>query len=239
MFIRALILSLFTLASVHAYAADITEEAAIRARMAAMFPQDAVTSVAKTPLAGLYEVMLGASLFYMTGDGRYVIRGDLIDLTEKTNISDHRRAQARSQVFAELDRSELIEFLPKAGKPVETLYVYTDIDCGYCRKMHLEVDKLTAAGIAVSYLAFPRTGLRGASFDKAAAVWCADDRQQALTDAKAGKEVVSQKCDSPVAEQFNLGQAMGVSGTPAVYTAAGASVGGYVPAVELIKRLTE
>ncbi len=217
-------------------AADTATEK-IRARMAKLFPEDVVTSISRAQIDGLYEVMLGASLFYMSGDGRYVIRGDLIDLEAKENISDQRRAQARQSVFAKIDHNDLIEFLPASGKPKQTLYVYTDIDCGYCRKMHLEVGALNAAGIAVSYLAFPRSGLKGESFDKAVAVWCSTDRKDALTAAKAGKDVSAPKCANPVAEQFELGRAMGVSGTPAVYTADGTQLGGYVPAAELIKLL--
>jgi thiol:disulfide interchange protein DsbC len=215
-------------------AADSTTEL-IRGRMAKLFPADEVTSVAPAPVAGLYEVMLGASLFYMSEDGRYVVRGDLIDLDSKVNISDQRRALARELAFKGLDSDDLITFLPASGEVRETLYVYTDIDCGYCRKMHLEVDELNSAGIAVSYLAFPRSGLQGESFDKAAAVWCSANRQEALTAAKAGKKVSAETCDSPVAAQFELGRSMGVSGTPAVYTAAGQQLGGYVPAKDLIK----
>ena len=233
--VRRLLLGMFSVLWAGVVTATDVPADAIRARMAKLFPDDAVTSVTKGPVPGLYEVMLGASLFYMTGDGRYVMRGDLIDLQEKINISDQKRAQARGQAFAALDHKQLIEFLPNSGKILETLYVYTDIDCGYCRKMHLEVPKLNDAGIAVNYLAFPRSGLKGESFDKATAVWCSHNRQEALTAAKAGKKVVAPKCDSPVAAQFSLGQTMGVSGTPAVYTADGTAVGGYVPASELIK----
>ncbi|MGR8918710.1 MAG: DsbC family protein [Gammaproteobacteria bacterium] len=211
------------------------DEAAIRARLSKMFPDEDVTGVTETAVPGMYEVMLGASVLYMSGDGRYALRGDLIDLEERVNLSDRRRREARREVFARLDPDELVRFEPAEGPVKEMLYVFTDIDCGYCRKMHREVKALNEAGIAVGYLAFPRSGLKGESYDKAEAVWCAKDRRQAMTDAKAGKSVKSKQCDNPVAEQYRLGIAMGVNGTPAVYTADGTSIGGYVPAAELVK----
>ncbi len=231
---RTLTALLLLAATVPASAADSAEKR-IRASMEKLFPDDEVSAVTPSPVADLYEVMIGASLFYMSGDGRYVLRGDLIDLENKVNVSDRRRSEARQKVFAGLDQGDLIEFPAASGKASKVLYVYTDIDCGYCRKLHLEVPELNKADIAVRYLAFPRSGLKGESFDKAAAVWCSEDRRGALTAAKAGKKVSAPKCDSPVADQYHLGIAMGVSGTPAVYTADGQSIGGYVPAKELIR----
>lgn len=214
-------------------------EQAVRERMNTMFEGEEITSITASQVPGIFEVMLGASLFYVSEDGRYALRGDLIDLEERRNVSDERRAEARKQVFAELDPADLVSFAPTDGKARATLYVYTDVDCGYCRKLHNEVPELNAAGIAVEYLAFPRAGLKSESFDKVAAVWCSRDRQKAMTDAKAGKPVDAPACDNPVAAQFELGQSMGVSGTPAVYTKDGEQLGGYVPAKRLIKMADE
>jgi thiol:disulfide interchange protein DsbC len=219
-----------------AAAADPNQK--IRARMAKLFPDDEVTSVEPTTLAGVYEVMLGATVLYVSADGRYLMRGDLIDLDQRTNLTDQRKAQARERVFAGLDAGSYIEFA-QAVPVKQTLYVFTDIDCAYCRKMHTEVAALNAAGIRVRYLAFPRSGLRGESFDKAVAVWCSPDRQAAITAAKSGVEVKAPQCENPVAAQFELGHTLGISGTPAVYTEHGDELGGYIPAGELIKMVKE
>lgn len=205
----------------------------ITARMAEIFGDAKVTGISPSPIPGVYEVMLGPSVIYMSEDARYVLRGDLLDLEKRANLTDGKRAEARRDAFGTMDAAKYIEF-PAKGAAKKVLYVYTDIDCGYCRKMHSEVPKLNAAGIGVRYLAFPRSGLEGESFKKAAAVWCSTDRQSAMTSAKAGKNVSAKTCEHPVAEQFELGQAMGVSGTPAVYTDEGRQIGGYVPAGELI-----
>ncbi len=227
------LMGLVALVTNTAQAEDVGERLA--ARMAKLFPKEKITDVSPAPIPGLYEVLVGASLFYVSADGRYVVHGDLIDLDAHVNVSDQRRAQARKQVFEAMDTQGYIEFPSKTKETRKTLYVFTDIDCGYCRKMHAEVGRLNDAGIAVRYLAFPRTGTKGPSFDKAVAVWCAPNRQEALTQSKLGVTVDSQKCDNPVAKEFELGNAMGVTGTPAVYTDEGKHIGGYVPAEELIE----
>ncbi len=233
--IATALLGLWVMTATSAQADEVSER--LTARMAKMFPKEKINDVTASPVPGLYEVLVGASLFYVSSDGRYVVHGDLIDLEAHVNISDQRRAQARKQVFEDMDEKGFIEFPAKAAETARTLYVFTDIDCGYCRKMHAEVGRLNEAGIRVRYLAFPRSGLEGESFDKAVAVWCAPNRQEALTKAKLGMLVTSPKCDNPVAKEYELGNAMGVTGTPAVYTDRGKQIGGYVPADEVIKML--
>ncbi|MFT4564017.1 MAG: thiol:disulfide interchange protein DsbC, partial [Gammaproteobacteria bacterium] len=169
----------------------------------------------------------------------YIINGDVFDIESLENLTKARQARARVDAFENLAAADMIEFAPVKGKARRTLYVYTDIDCGYCRKMHAEVNLLTKAGIAVKYLAFPRSGLEGDSYDKAVAVWCANDRQKALTASKAGKVVKMATCTNPVKDHYEMGEAMGIRGTPAVFSDEGEQIGGYVPAKDLIRMLTE
>lgn len=235
--ITTAVLGLLALVAGTAHGEEVSERLA--ARMAKLFPKEKITDVTPSPVPGLHEVLVGGSLFYISSDGRYVVHGDLIDLDAHLNISDQRRALARKQVFEGLDEKGFIDFPSSLPTTKKTLYVFTDIDCAYCRKMHTEVGRLNQAGIRVRYLAFPRSGLKGPSFDKAVGVWCAPNRQEALTQAKLGLATNSPKCDNPVAKEFELGNAMGVSGTPAVYTDQGKHIGGYVPAEEMIKMLAE
>ena len=139
-------------------------------RLSKVIPDATVTSVKPGPVAGLYEVMLGATVLYMSEDGGYVFRGDIFDLNSKANLTDTRRIEARTTAFGGLKQGSTIEFPANSAKPVATLYVFTDIDCGYCRKFHQEVPALNKAGISVRYLAFPRTGIDSPSYDKAVAV---------------------------------------------------------------------
>ena len=209
----------------------------LKQQLKKVLPDDEVTSIKSGPVPGLQEVLLGATVLYMSDDGKYVFRGDVFDLGTKENITDARRMEARVTAFNTLDPASTIDFMPKNGKPHATLFVFTDINCGYCRKFHKEVGKLNDAGIAVRYLAFPREGLQSEAYQKAVTVWCSENRQQALTDAKAGNMPAARQCKNPVATEFRLGQSMGVHGTPAVFSQDGEELGGYVPADALIKML--
>ena len=234
---KCLVMLFFAAAVSLEAAADDAVTERLKAKVQQFFDDTTVTSVSPSPIKGIYEIMLGPSLIYMSEDGRYVMRGDIIDLDKRVNVSDEKRASARKDVFNRLDPHDYVEFAPRKPDLKKTLYVYTDVDCTYCRKMHREMAELNKAGIAIRYLAFPRSGLEGDSFKKAAAVWCSADRKKAMTAAKAGKPVYAKSCDHPVAEQFGMGQAMGISGTPAVYTDEGEQIGGYIPAAELINML--
>jgi thiol:disulfide interchange protein DsbC len=117
--------------------------------------------------------------------------------------------------------------------------VFTDIDCGYCRKLHSEIAQYNKAGITVEYLFFPRAGINSESFDKAVAVWCAPDRNKALTDAKAERPVAPRTCANPIAAEYEIGQNIGVDGTPAVYLEDGTQIGGYSPPADMLKRIEE
>ncbi len=216
--------------------ADAELQKKLARSLAEILPDIAVTGVSPTPVEGLYEVQIGADLLYMTVDGKFVMKGDLFDLVNKRNLSKERRAEARVNAFRDLGKEKVIEFAPK-GKTEHVLYVYTDIDCSYCQRFHNEVPELNKAGIAVRYLPFPRAGIDSESHKKFASVYCAADRNTALTAAKAsqGRGVKIVSCDNPVAELFELGKSMGVRGTPAVYMDNGYELGGYIPAEQLIK----
>jgi thiol:disulfide interchange protein DsbC len=218
--------------------ADDALTAKLKARIRAVIPDTEVTSVKPGPIPGLYEVMLGPTILYMTQDGKFAVRGDVFDLDSRVNVTDQRRTQARVDAFRSLGDNSAIQFAAAGGKAKHEIFVFTDIDCGYCRKMHQEINQLTSAGITVNYLAFPRTGLDSESYDKAVAVWCAADRKAALTTAKSGKAVAGTKCENPVASHFHLGEAMGVRGTPSVFSDTGEELGGYIPAKELVRILT-
>jgi thiol:disulfide interchange protein DsbC len=169
----------------------------------------------------------------MSGDGRFILKGDLFDMQNRQNVSENERELARAAIFANLSSEEYIEFSPE--KPEHIIYVFTDIDCGYCRKLHHDVPLLNKNGLAVRYLAYPRGGIGSSAHSKLEAVWCADDRQQAMTDAKNGKDVESRQCSNPVANEYELGQKFGIRGTPAIYKANGEELSGYVPPDSLLE----
>lgn len=223
------------------------DKAAIKKSLAQVLPDYEVDSVYETPVPGLFEVLIGTDVIYVSKDGRYMVQGRMIDLASKEDLTEGspRLAEARKKEFKEraeaikkLGPDQMIVFAPE-GKPTYTITVFTDIDCGYCRKLHGEIAGYNAEGIKVQYLFYPRAGEGSPSFAKAVSVWCADDRRTALTDAKAGKSIPDKTCPNPVKEHLELGEQMGVSGTPAIVLENGEMVPGYIPPKRLAAMLKE
>lgn len=192
-------------------------------------------NVAASPIKGLYRVTIGPQVFYMSPDARYVVDGSVIDLDDRRNLTQEYRQQAVSDAVNAMGEESMIVFGPKTAK--HTVTVFTDIDCGYCRKLHEVVGGYNKAGIRIRYMAFPRAGIGSASYQKAVSAWCADDRKAALTRAKQGEAIPDKTCDNPVDEQYQLGQTIGVSGTPALVLESGQIVPGFVPPERLAAML--
>ncbi len=208
---------------------------ALRAGLARALPGMTAERIVATPLAGIYQVSLGTRIVYVSADGRYLLQGDLFDLTTRRNLTEEAMRVVRREALEALAEDEMIVFAPPA--PRHTVTVFTDIDCPYCVKLHSQMAEYNRLGIAVRYLAYPRAGLDSASYRKAVAVWCAEDRRQAITDAKAGRAVAARQCDNPVAAQYRLGRSLGVSGTPTLILEDGSVVPGYLPPRQLLARL--
>lgn len=192
-------------------------------------------SVKPSPMKGLYEVTVGPKVFYVSEDGLYLVQGSLIDIKARADLTEQRLSAARLAALDKVGTDKMIVFKPKA--PKHLIYVFTDIDCGYCRKLHSEMAQYQTEGIEIRYLFFPRAGAGSESWNKAVSVWCAKDRNAALTTAKQGGTVESKTCDNPVEQHMNLGMAMGANGTPMIVTAKGQVLPGYVGATQLAKML--
>ena len=196
--------------------------------------------ISDSPVQGLYQVAVGANVAYVTSDGKYIFRGDIYDADSSANITEETRSKARVAMLQSVDPKSMIVFSPKDGNVKHTVTIFTDIDCGYCRQFHREIDKVTAMGIEVHYLFFPRTGPNTESWTKADHVWCAADHNSALTKAKLGGEVPDATCgNTPVESHWSLGKRIGVRGTPAVFSESGELLGGYLPPATLAKALDE
>lgn len=216
---------------------DAAAQAAIKATIASKFPDIQVDSVRQSPMKGVYEVVMGAETAYVSADGKFLIAGDMYEIESRTNVTEAGRQKTRVDALAKLDERDMIVFKPTTVK--HTITVFTDVECGYCRKLHSEVKQLTDLGIKVRYLAYPRAGPGTDDWRKMEAVWCAKDRNNAITEAKAGHEVKSAQCSAPIAKQFRLGEQMGVRGTPAIFTSTGDYIGGYLSPGQMAKKLDE
>ncbi len=234
---RTFLLASACLVAPFAIAADSPADAAARKALSELVPQAKIDKIEAAPIPGYRQVILGNQMLYISDDGKYLMQGTLFDTQEKRDLTAARIAlQTRSALDAVPAEKHII-FPAAGGKPKYKITVFTDIDCGYCRKMHTEIAEINKLGIEVDYLFFPRSGPGTPSFDKAVSVWCAKDRNAAFTAAKNGVEPAPVKCDNPIDEQFKLGLQVGVNGTPTVLAADGTKLGGYLPPAELLKRL--
>ncbi len=216
-------------------AAANEDEAAIRKAIAGLVPGAVIESVAASSWPGLYEIVVGGQLLYVSDDGRYLFQGTVFDIENKVDLTEHSRKRTRKDALAALPAEKRIRFAPEDVRHEVT--VFTAIDCGYCRRLHQDMADYNARGIAVDYVFMPRGDTGSESYRKAVDVWCAPDRPAAMTTAKAGGELPRLSCDNPVEETWRLGQSLGVTGTPAMVMADGSLIQSYLPAEELLARL--
>lgn len=217
------------------HAAD-SGEATARAAVQKLVSGKTIDAFEKSPVPGYYQAIVGSQLLYVSEDGRYLLQGTLYDADAKLDLTAKRLAKVNVAKLDAYPASKRISFAPQS-KPKYKVTVFTDIDCGYCRKMHSHIDEYIARGIQVDYLFFPRSGPGTPSFSKAESVWCAKDQKKAFTAAKAGANPEPLQCVNPVAEEYQLGISVGVDGTPSVFAADGSKIGGYLTPDQLQAQL--
>ena len=233
LFKRAVILATALLGTT-AFAADSQDD--VTAKIESKLGFD-VVAVADAPVEGLYQVTTSKGLFYVSKDGKYLVQARIYNMDAgMRNETEVALSSLRLEGINAFDDSA-IEFTAEDEK--YTITVFTDITCGYCRKLHREIETFNDLGITVRYLAFPRSGLNSQGFRDMVSVWCADNPQQALTDAKSGESVEAQTCKNKVAQQYEFGQQIGVNGTPNIILPDGSLIPGYQPAeaiAQVLKR---
>ena len=193
-----------------------------------------IEAVVAIDIPGMYAIELsGGTTLYGTADGQHFFSGDLFAVQDDlVNLSEQRRDKKRQQLMAQQSLEDMIVF-PAVGEPRGYIQVFTDVDCGYCRKLHNEMAQINELGIEVRYLAYPRAGVDSDTHDKMVSAWCAKDRQSAITQLKAGASVPRKTCQNAISDHYGLGQQLGISGTPAIVLADGRLLPGYLPAERL------
>jgi thiol:disulfide interchange protein DsbC len=220
-----------------AFPSQAQDYAVVEERIRELAPNAESIAVSETPIDGVLQVQIEGEIIYTSSDGRYMLRGQLIDLETREDLTEQAKSTQRLALMNEIDESKQIAFEPE--NPQYELIVFTDIDCGYCRKLHSQIAEYNAEGIGIRYMSFPRAGIGSNSYNKFVSVWCADDQRGALTEAKLGNDPEPLQCDNPIAEQYQLGVAMGVTGTPALLMGDGRLIPGYVPPDKLKERLDQ
>ncbi len=216
---------------------DAAVEQRIRNGIARVAPDLKVGEIRNSPMAGVYEVTVGPRIFYASADGNYLLQGSLLDLRSGKDLTESAERKARIAAIDAVGERNMIVYEPK--KPKHTVNVFTDVDCGYCRKLHRQMPEYLDKGIRIRYLFYPRAGIGSSAYDKAVTAWCSDNRKQALTELKSGKTLPSRQCDNPVAKHYRLGQMVGVNGTPYMVLEDGEAIPGYIPPARLARYLRD
>ena len=202
-------------------------------------PTVKISSIETTPITGVSEITLDSDsiedVFYITNDGKFLISGNIIETNSKVNLTENKKSSLRKDIVSNFDKNNRIDFFPENMKHHVT--VYTDIDCGYCRKLHGEMKQYNDLGIGISYLLYPRSGINSASYNKAVTAWCAVNRKDAMTQSQNGVVLAPKQCDNPVQQHYASGNKIGVKGTPNIVTDKGLLIPTYMPPEALLQRL--
>ncbi len=229
------ILSFCTVSVVSATEPDVKT---IKNGLAQAFPGTEFDTLKVRPsqMPGLLEAEMGTTVFYVTPDGKFVLMGDMIDTQSRSNLSEKRRRTLTAKLLESIPEKNMIVIGPQNAR--RTLTVFTDVDCVYCRRMQTEdVPELNKNGVKVRYLLFPRTAPGSESYNRSISVWCASDRVKAVGDAMAGKEIATKTCTNPIADNLEMAEHLGVSGTPAIFFEDGRRLPGYTPARQVLTLL--
>jgi thiol:disulfide interchange protein DsbC len=203
------------------------------------FPGIPVGSIEPSPVPGMFQVQVEGDWLTISADGRFVFAGEIFELRDAGAVSliEERQKAVRVPGIAALEADQLVTF--PADEQKAEIYVFTDVTCGYCRQLHRQMADYNSLGITVHYLAFPRGGMKSGAARMLSDIWCSPNPQLAMTEAKLDKPLSQTPidCDSPVASQYELGELFGVRGTPAVFTADGEQLGGYLPPAKMAQEL--
>jgi thiol:disulfide interchange protein DsbC len=192
-----------------------------------------------SPIPGIYAVYYGdLQPIYVTQDGSFFIYGDIykININSISNITEKSVAERRKLILQNIPSEELISF--KSSNEQFSVIVFTDVDCGYCRKLHNQIDEYNSLGISINYAAFPRSGLGTSAFTKMVGAWCSDNPKDSMTKLKNNSTLDISFCENqPVSKQYIIGKKLGVDGTPAIFSMDGEMFPGYIEPEELLLRL--
>ena len=212
----------------------------IRKGLKNILPDGAVIELIEpSPIPGIYAVYYGdLQPIYVTQDGSFFIYGDIykININSISNITEKSVAERRKLILQNIPSEELISF--KSSNEQFSVIVFTDVDCGYCRKLHNQIDEYNSLGISINYAAFPRSGLGTSAFTKMVGAWCSDNPKDSMTKLKNNLTLDISFCENqPVSKQYIIGKKLGVDGTPSVFSMDGEMFPGYIEPEELLLRL--
>lgn len=234
LFLGGMIALFCSFASAHA----ATTEEKLKSALQSAFPGMSVESIQPTSLPGLYEVTAGGTIFYSDATAQHVVYGDMLSIKGQNNVvnlTEEKRKQTRLALLKTIPEKTMIIY--PANKPRYQVTVFTDIDCGYCRKFHQDIPELNRQGVTVRYIAFPREGKKSATYNKMVSIWCSADKQTALNEAKKGGNVTAGSCNHPIDDHMRIVQKLELHGTPTMILSNGTILPGYLPPATLLEQL--
>ncbi|TEW52052.1 bifunctional protein-disulfide isomerase/oxidoreductase DsbC [Psychromonas algicola] len=203
-----------------------------------------VQAINESPVKGLYEVVSDGAIYYVSEDGKFLINGSIYDIDNgmqnltSNKVEELRRANTE-KYFVKIKEFEKDMIVYKADNEKYVITAFTDTSCAYCQKLHSEMADYNKAGITIRYLAFPRGGKNSSAYNKMVSVWCSDDPNAAMDQAKKRRSIKSVSCENNVIDQYNLGVALGITGTPTLFLEDGTAMPGYLPADRLLQVLQQ
>ena len=227
-----LVSSLFFLAAPAFADADLE---AVKKALTKALPDVSISEIKPSPIAGVYEVVADLQVIYVTADGKFLLMGDLIDLGTRVNLSASKRTGLTKHAIDAIGEGNMVVMGQANAK--RTITVFTDVDCPYCAKLHLEVPQLVKEGVKVRYLLYPRAGVGSDTYNRSVAAWCSKEPAKAIGTLKAGGKIEMKTCANPVKQHYELGQTLRISGTPTIILDNGKIVPGYAPAANLLSML--
>lgn len=210
----------------------------LRGLVEASLPGVEITSVADTPIDGMYELIVDGGIYYVDRSAQFLVEGSLIELASRENLTEARLGTLHMSLLQDMGEDNMLVYEP--DEPTgRSITVFTDISCGFCRRLHADIDQLLDEGVAVRYLLFPRAGLGSSGHQALEDVWCNENPQEAMTVAKAGGRVATSNCTNPIESHVALATQVGLRGTPLIYTDSGERIPGYREPAELVSIVKE
>lgn len=192
------------------------------------------TEVRATPIMGIYEVLMGKDIAYTDATGRYFMFGNVMDMETQRNLTQERRSEINRVDVSKLELKDAIKTVKGDGK--RTLYVFSDPECGYCRRLEPTLQQLN--NVTIYTFLFPILGEK--SNQSAKSVWCAQDKSRAWGDYMLrGGTLLPAECDTPMQRNVALGTSLGITGTPTLISGAGRMQPGAVPLAKLEELLAD
>lgn len=197
-------------------------------------PNMEVKSVAPSPVAGLFEVIVNNNLVYTDAQGKFLIQGDVVEIKTGTNLTELRQNELSKIRWSDLPLQNAVKVVK--GNGARKVAVFADPNCGYCKRLEktfAEMDNLTIYTFLMPILSADST-------TKSKQIWCASDAGKSWVQWMVNNVTPSGKsdCSNPLDKNLALAKSFNINGTPAIFFMDGSRIPGAAGKDALEKKLT-